>query len=179
MPWPSTKICARCGLEKPRLEFYGQAWCWSREEAYKPEHRAEMIRDANELGTTTGRPLGNASGATSRRGPGECSARAVRARRFRGRRLQAGAGVGEGVGRPRRSLTGRVRPAQQSSRSAAWASLPVSPGEADGGSEILYGCVTAPAVSRGAVALAAPAGPVSGADARSKTMTSPVSRISS
>lgn len=39
-----TKLCARCGLEKPRPEFYGHAWCASCEQVYEAELRAELDR---------------------------------------------------------------------------------------------------------------------------------------
>jgi hypothetical protein len=42
------KICARCGLEKPKLQFYGQKWCSSCMDAHADEIRAEKIWQGNQ-----------------------------------------------------------------------------------------------------------------------------------
>jgi hypothetical protein len=43
-----TKICARCGLQRPKLEFCGRAWCDTCERAYADEMRVLESRVANK-----------------------------------------------------------------------------------------------------------------------------------
>lgn len=43
-----TKLCARCGLLKPRLTFFGRAWCDQCERADAAERGAAKIREVNK-----------------------------------------------------------------------------------------------------------------------------------